>query len=326
MASASSQPRTALQEGRLQLATLALALLWDRGLGEPPAGVHPTVLMGTAAKQMFGRPTGDPACDFRRGAWAAAAVSSGSAHAGSEAMRLLAGIGPDAELAGGAFLLKSTFAVRSMNEHALAVDRALAAGDLEDARRAVGMIVSRDVSGLDAAGVANTCIGSVAENITDAVVGPLLAYAFAGVPGALAYRAVNTMDAMYGYHGEYEHLGKAAARLDDVVNYIPARLAGYAVAGAAAATGMDARAAHRTMLAEHARTPSPNSGWPIGAVAGALGVEIEKVGYYKLGPPGRRPGREDIRRCLRLFNGAALITAALAAAVIAHRMGPPRPR
>ncbi|GEM_PF-106945 len=301
----------------MKVATLVLALEWDRIFGEPDAATHPTVLMGRAAERVFGQPEGDPHKDFATGAFGAAVVPAASALAGAAIMRRLREAGPAAELLGGAFLLKSTFAVRSMNEHAWRVADALARGDPEAARAAVGMTVSRDVSTLDEAGIANTCVGSVSENVTDAAVGPLLAYALFGVPGALAYRAVNTLDAMYGYHGKNEWLGKAAARLDDALNWIPARVAGAGMAVAAAALGMDSAAAAQTMCDEHARTPSPNSGWPIGAAAGALGAEIEKVGYYRLGPPGIDVRREDIARSLMLFNGASLLAAAIAAQVIA---------
>jgi adenosylcobinamide-phosphate synthase len=307
------------EEMWLKLGTLGLALAWDRYFGEPPDDVHPVVWMGKAAKKLMGKPTGDPRQDFARGLAVAVALPVASAVAGAVIMRKLRRAGPLAALIGGAFLLKSTFAVRSMNEHARRVEAPLKEGDTEGARKAVGMIVSRDVSKLDAAGIANTAVGSVAENVTDSVTGPLLAYALFDVPGALAYRAVNTLDAMYGYHGEYEYLGKAAARIDDAVNYMPARIAGPAVVAAAAATGMDALEAARTMARQNARTPSPNSGWPIGAAAGALGVEIEKAGYYRLGPPGKKVRTRDIDRSLKLFNGAAVVTALLAAAMIIDR-------
>ena len=313
-----SPTRHNTEEMWLKLGTLGLALAWDRYFGEPPDDVHPVVWMGKAAKKLMGKPTGNARQDFARGLAVAVGLPLASAVAGALIMRKLRKAGPLAELIGGAFLLKSTFAVRAMNEHARRVEAPLKEGDTEGARRAVGMIVSRDVAKLDAAGIANTAVGSIAENVTDSVTGPLLAYALFDVPGALAYRAVNTLDAMYGYHGEYEHLGKAAARLDDAVNYIPARIAGPAVV-AAAATGMDAPEAARTMARENSRTPSPNSGWPIGAAAGALGVEIEKAGDYRLGPPGKKVRTRDIDRSLKLFNGAAVVTALLAAAIIVDR-------
>jgi adenosylcobinamide-phosphate synthase len=300
----------------MRLATLVLALVWDEELGEPPAEWHPVVIMGNAARRQMGRATGDPASDLARGQNVAAGLPMAAAEAGRAMMRELRREGPAAELIGGAFLLKSAFAVRSMAEHADAVSLELRRGDLTGARRAVGMMVSRDVSKLDAEGVANTCIGSVAENVTDSVTAPLLAYAAAGVPGALAYRAINMMDAMYGYHGENEYLGKAAAKLDDEANSVPARVAGECVVAAARALGMDSAAAERTMREQHARTPSPNSGWPIGAAAGALGIEIEKVGYYRVGTEGSRAKPEDIGRALKLYRGAAVFSALLAAAMI----------
>lgn len=314
-----SATRHNTEEMWLKLGTLGLALAWDRYFGEPPDDVHPVVWMGKAARKLMGKPTGDARQDFARGLAVAVGLPVASAVAGALVMRELRRAGALPALIGGAFLLKSTFAVRAMNEHARRVEASLKEGDTEGARKAAGMIVSRDVSKLDAAGIANTAVGSVAENVTDSVTGPLLAYALFDVPGALAYRAVNTLDAMYGYHGEYEYLGKAAARLDDAVSYIPARIAGPAVVATAAALGMDAPGAARTMARENSRTPSPNSGWPIGAAAGALGVEIEKVGYYRLGPPGKKVRTRDIDRSLKLFNGAAAVTALLAAAIIVDR-------
>lgn len=300
----------------LKLATLGLALAWDKYLGEPPAEAHPVVWMGKAAKKLMGKPTGDPRKDFTRGLAVALAVPIASAAAGALVMHGLRRAGTLPALLGGAFLLKSTFSVRAMEEHARNIEEPLKRGDTEAARRAVSMIVSRDVSGLDAAGIANTAVGSVSENVTDSVTGPLLAYALAGIPGALAYRAVNTLDAMYGYHGEYEWLGKAAARLDDAAAYIPARIAGATVVAAAAANGMNAPAAARTMMEQHGRTPSPNSGWPIAAAAGAMDVEIEKVGYYKVGPAGKKVRTGDIERSVKLFKGAAVLAALLATAII----------
>lgn len=313
--------RSDMEETLLKLGTLGLALAWDQYLGEPPADIHPVVWMGEAAKELMGKPTGDPEQDFARGLIAALALPAASAAAGALIMRDLRKDGPLAELIGGAFLLKSTFSVRAMEEHARRVEDPLRRGETEAARKAVAMIVSRDVSELDASEIANTAVGSVTENITDSVTGPLLAYALFGIPGALAYRAINTMDAMYGYHGEYEYLGKAAAKLDDAAAHIPARIAGATVVAAAGALGMDAAAAEKTMLEEHSRTPSPNSGWPIGASAGALGIEIEKAGYYKLGPAGRKMDADDIDRSLKLFAGAAALTAVLVAAAIIERHG-----
>ena len=303
-----------------RLATLVLALAWDAYLGEPPERIHPVVGMGRAVDAASRRGmTGDARVQTARGAMLAGALPLVAFAAGTVVTRSLRALGSIPAMIGGAFLLKSTFAIAGMHRAGNRVSQRLAAGDLPAARAAVGEIVSRDVSDLDASGVASTAVGSIAENVTDSAVGPLLAYGLLGIPGALAYRAVSTMDSMIGYPDHRRHFGRAAARLDDVVNWLPARIGGASVVAASAASGLDSRAAWRTMIDEHGRTESPNGGWPIGAAAGALGVEIEKVGHYRLGPPGERPDRKDIDRSLRLFTGAAAVGVLMAALLVAAR-------
>lgn len=197
------------------------------------------------------------------------------------------------------------------------MEQDLEAGYPEAARESLSRIVSRDVSELDDSEIASATISSVAENVTDSVVGPLVAYGAFGLPGAAAYRAIDTLDSIIGYRGKYEHLGKAAAKLDDAASYVPARLAGGAVVAAASVTpGYDGPSSARTMIEQHDRTESPNGGWPIGAMAGALEVEVEKTGHYRLGPEGKRPAARDIRRANRLFAGAALVAIGIAAGLI----------
>jgi len=182
-----------------------------------------------------------------------------------------------------AALLKSAFSVRALLTEGLALRRLLEAGDLEGARRRAQTLVSRDTSSLGVAHLVSAGLESLAENTADAFLAPWLYYVMAGTPGALAYRAVNTLDAMWGYHGQYEYLGKAAARLDDLANLAPARLA----AGLLALASGRPLAALATAMAQHRRTESPNAGWTMAALAGALDVELEKVGHYRLGRPGR---------------------------------------
>lgn len=303
-----------------RLGTLVLALAWDAFLGEPPEPVHPVVGMGRAVDAASRRGMDGTAREqTARGALLAGALPLAAFSAGTVAIKSLRSLGAIPAMIGGAFLLKTTFAVSGMRRAGNRVSESLADGDLPAARSAVGKIVSRDVSDLDESGVASAAVGSIAENVTDSAIGPLLAFALLGVPGALAYRAVSTMDSMIGYRDHRRHFGRAAARLDDIVNWIPARIGGASVVAASAASGMDSRAAWRTMIDEHSRTQSPNGGWPIGAAAGALGVEIEKVGYYRLGPPGERPERSDIDRSLRLFTGAAAVGVLMAVIVVAAR-------
>lgn len=217
--------------------------------------------------------------------------------------------------------LKTTLAARGLATAAGSVAASLARDDIAAARAAVGRhLVSRPTTTLDAPHVASAAIESVAENLTDSVLAPLLSYAVLGLPGAAAYRAINTADAMLGYReGPLEHFGKAAARLDDLLNLVPARLAALLLVLAAGLGGGDARGAWRSTWRQHALTASPNAGWTMSAMAGALRVRLEKPDHYVLGQ-GRWPDVSDVRTSLRLLWIATALSAAgaiLVAIVIA---------
>ncbi len=154
---------------------------------------------------------------------------------------------------------------------------------MEKARGETGLIVSRDVRELDKPALISAVVEMTSESLTDSIVAPLFYWIIFGLPGAIAYRVINTFDAMIGYHGRYEYLGKFAARADDVLNYIPARISGLLLVAAAFTTGADGRQAWSIMRRDHGRTESPNAGWTMAAVAGALGVELEKRDFYRLG-------------------------------------------
>ena len=184
-----------------------------------------------------------------------------------------------------AALLKTTLSGRGLIEAARRVQLDLELGDLPAARSDARALVSRQTATLDRPLLTSAAVESIAENAVDSVIAPLLYYVLAGLPAALAYRAVNTMDAMIGYRGEYEYSGKAAARLDDLLNLLPARLTAGLLVLASALAGGDVAGAWRTLLRDHRRTESPNAGWPMSAMAGALGVRLEKPGAYTLGAP-----------------------------------------
>ncbi|MEL7561873.1 MAG: adenosylcobinamide-phosphate synthase CbiB, partial [Dehalogenimonas sp.] len=131
--------------------------------------------------------------------------------------------------------------------------------------------------------IASASIRSIAENASDFVTAPLFYFVFLGVPGAVAYRVINTLDNMIGYRGKFEYLGKFAARLDDVVSFIPARITALLFVASAGLRRAGASQAWRTMIADHGLTPGPNGGWPMAAAAGALGVKLYKTGHYELG-------------------------------------------
>jgi adenosylcobinamide-phosphate synthase len=201
-------------------------------------------------------------------------------------------------------LLKPIFAYRGLRKAVKAVAKALANNNLTEARRLLSWhLVSRDTHELSEAEIAGAAIESLAENLADSLTAPLLAYAAGGLPAAWAYRFVNTVDAMWGYRTpEFEQLGKFPARLDDALNWLPARLTGGLLVVAAWLSGNDARNAARTMLAQHHHTASPNAGWTMSAMAGALGVTLTKRGVYELAGGQNELNVATIRRALRLAD------------------------
>ncbi|ARA99302.1 MULTISPECIES: adenosylcobinamide-phosphate synthase CbiB [Geobacillus] len=211
-------------------------------------------------------------------------------------------------------LIFTTIATKSLAEAAEDVRRPLEAGDLPEARRALSMIVGRDTERLDEAGITRACVETVAENTSDGVTAPLFYAAIGGAPLALLYRAVNTCDSMIGYKNEkYGEFGWAAARLDDVLNYIPARLT--ALVMVFIYGGRRLRRSLAVLFRDARRHPSPNSGWLEAAMAGLLGVQLGGTNTYG-GVVSERPtiGRPDvplrsvhIRRAVGIMIGTVLV-------------------
>jgi adenosylcobinamide-phosphate synthase len=296
-----------------EVTVLLAALALDVLAGEPPARVHPVVWMGHLQKALRRRAPRRPAPAFLWGAFMALA---GPILFGGAAALLLDHVGGATRWLLSVYLLKSAFAVRALAAAALGVRRALVADDLPGARMALRSLVSRDTTTLTPGQMAAAAIESVAENCSDSIVAPLLCYAVGGVPAAIAYRAINTLDAMIGYRGELEWLGKVAARLDDLANLLPARLTALLVMLAAPAGGGSRGRAIATWIRDSARTASPNAGHPMAAMAGALGVELEKAGAYRLGTGFRTPDGRDITRAVRVMAVAAALAVTLILAAI----------
>jgi adenosylcobinamide-phosphate synthase len=304
------------------LALLAGALLADLTLGEPPASFHPVVWMGRMtilAERRLGGPSAvhprPPGAQRAAGLLLALALPVLFAAGAAAAIR---GGGPLPVIgwAIGVWLTKSTFALRALGRAAGQVRAPLASGDLAGARRALAALCSRDPAVLDEAGLAAGTVSSLAENGCDSFVAPLFYFALGGLPAAMFYRAVNTLDAMIGYRGRYEHFGKAAARLDDALNFVPARLAALLLLAAGALLGLDVRRGWRTLRRDGALTASPNGGRPMAAMAGLLGVELEKPGHYRLGAGGAAPTPATIDRAWRVVVLAGALAAALALVVV----------
>ncbi|MBX6390925.1 MAG: cobalamin biosynthesis protein CobD [Frankia sp.] len=305
------------------MSAVAVAALLDVLVGEPPPRAHPVVWMGAYLGRVGARLPAAPA------PWATAAgglaltlgIAGSAAAAGLVARSALRLPAPARALAEGA-VLWTLGSGRLLADEVAAVEDALGHG-LDAGRERLARIVSRDPSRLDAADVRASALESLAENLSDSVVAPLFWYAVAGLPAAAAYRFVNTADAMWGYRTlRWEYAGKAAARADDALNLVPARLTAFALLAVARAP----RPAWARLGAEAGRTPSPNSGWPMAALALALDLRLPKLGHYVLNRPGRPPAPADTAAALRLFTRAAAVAVTLAAAASHRRTGGPRPR
>jgi adenosylcobinamide-phosphate synthase len=305
----------------MRFLVLLLALGLDGLLGDPPNQWHPVTAMGTFIRRMALRaPAGGPAEQFRYGTGLMLAGLATFALP-LAALEVATRRRPLVRAALEAVLLKSVFSMRRLLEAGREVEQALEAGDLPEARRAVRWhLVSRDTSALDEAQVASAAVESLAENLADSFVAPLLAYAVGGLPLAWAYRFANTADAMIGYHDErHEYLGKFAARLDDALNWLPGRLSGGLLAVAAPFAGGQTSEAWRTMAEQHGRTSSPNAGWGMSAAAGGLGVTLEKFGHYRLEGGPALPSATTLRRARRLVLAAAILGAGLAGLLCLRR-------
>ena len=208
-------------------------------------------------------------------------------------------------------LLWPAFSLQMLAGEVAAVEAALSRS-LDEARSRLARLVSRDTRGLDEAGVRMAALETLAENLSDSLVAPLFYFVLFGLPGAWLYRYANTADAVWGYRTpRYRHWGWLAARADDVLNWIPARLTGLLL-------GPGRLVALRR---EAGRTPSPNGGWPMGALGLALGVRLEKRGVYVLNPSGREPEPADLRRALVRVRLVAAVIYALAALLSWGRWG-----
>lgn len=186
-------------------------------------------------------------------------------------------------------VLYTCLAARDLAGHAMAVHRRLAAGELEQARLAVSRMVGRDTDRLDESGVARAAVESVAENTVDGVTAPLLFAIVGGPVAAIVYKAINTLDSTFGYKNErYLYFGWASARIDDLANYLPARLTGPVVCLASALLGRPVRRAFRVLARDARNHTSPNSGFAEAAMAGALGVQLGGLNYY-FGQPMEKP-------------------------------------
>ncbi len=296
---------------------LLLAYVLDLAVGDPPSWPHPVRGLGkliTALEEPLRRTCGDA----RTAGIALAGITAAGAGAGAAGVLLLAaGLHPLVGAAAGVALLYLALSVRDLARHAEAVHQRLAAGDLAAARQALALIVGRDTTALSEAEIIRATVETVAENTVDGVISPLFYGALGGPVLAWIYKAASTLDSMVGYKTpRYREFGWAGARLDDLLNWLPARLGGLWFTVGARLAGLDARGCWRICRRDGRKHPSPNAGFAEAAMSGALGLRLGGPSRYGgrlvakpfLGDGGREPEPADIGRAVHLLHATGIVT------------------
>ena len=307
---------------------LGCAYAMDLIAGDPEWLPHPVRAMGRmiAAGESVARPgRHSPARDLLHGAVVTALVVGGTAAVAVVALRAAREIHPGVAWITEALLTWTVLATGSLLTEAVRVIRAVERSDIPDARMRLARIVGRDTATLSESEIARAVIETLAESTCDGIVAPLCYLVIGGVPAALAYKAVNTLDSMIGHReAPYTYFGRVAARLDDVANFIPARLAALAIAIAAACTGKSVAGALRIWRRDRANHDSPNAGHPEAAMAGALRVRLGGTNYYDgsavtkplLGAEHTAPATRDARAACRIVTAASLLSVVAALSVV----------
>ncbi len=290
---------------------LLIALLIDAVFGEVPDKIHPTVWMGRVIAFLKSRIRNpNPRREKAGGVLLAIfvmALFAVPAFGLIFVVRLF--LGWIAYIVLAAIVLKMTFAVKCMSKYTSPIKCALEAGDLDKAKGFLHYIVRRDPATLDERHVISAAVESIAESTTDGVTSPIIYFALFGVPGAVAYRVINTLDSMVGYRDVANlNIGWFSAKLDTLANYVPARLTAALMVLSATILGENWRGSWQIISRDRHNMPSVNAGWTIAAMAGALGTQLEKPNYYALGDDhGLSPGH--ISRALRMMNMTVVLFA-----------------
>lgn len=310
------------------------AICLDLVVGDPKALPHPVEGIGRLCEIYEQRARKVLRNPGLAGSMAAVGVLSSTLLVIGTFLMLLHRLAPVLEMVAAVWLLATSLACRSLYEHSMDVYHALTSGEsLEHARIEIGKIVGRDTAALDQQGICRAAVETVAENLVDGILAPLFfALLFSLLPhgevlaplslavlGAYCYKTINTMDSMFGYKNErYRHFGTLAARVDDVANFVPARLSGPLLVAAGRLLGLDTRGGWRIFLRDRLRHASPNSGHPEAAVAGLLGIQLGGSSSY-FGKVVEKPTMGDGARLLvpediKIVNRLMLLASGMFAA------------
>ena len=289
----------------LSLAILSLAFLLDKIIGEPPSALHPTVWMGRMAEILTNRiKSGSPISEKLQGGIITISIISIFVIPSYYLLlfsRTYLGLVPLLLIS--IFLFKTCFAVRAMEKFTLPIAEAAQSEDYASARRFLKKVVRRNPKDLTEQQVLSATVETIAEGTVDGATGSIFLYSLFGVLGALAYRAINTLDSTIGYKDrKHLHIGWLAAKLDTLVNYLPARITAILTILSARIVAADWKNSMKMLRRDHGKTESTNAGWPMSAMAGALGVMLEKPGNYSLGQSSRELNSDDIRTALKIMR------------------------
>jgi adenosylcobinamide-phosphate synthase len=295
-----------------------LAFLIDLVFGEYPDRIHPTIGIGKMILFLKKKAKhSNPKQEKANGVLMALSIMLTSALPVFALMYFLRSLpfpyGEVLYIVVGAILFKATFAISGMGQYTKPIAKALKSRDLDSARKWLPYIVRRDPNTLNERQIISAAVESIAESTTDGITAPFFYFAIFGVPGAYAYRVINTLDSMVGYKNEeFRNIGWFSAKMDTLTNWLPARITAYLMVAAAALLRLDSRESLRILERDKHKTSSPNAGFTISAMAGALNIQLEKKGNYCLGDDRGSISYEDISRALRVMT----VTAALFGVVV----------
>ena len=296
------------------ISIIGFAILIDLILGDPKNRYHPTAWIGTfIAKLTTITKNQNPIFEKIGGTIMIITISS-------VVVLLLSGLNFGISLISvdyislilsvviGALLLKTTIAIRGMEKHAISVLDSLESNDLDLARNYLSMIVKRNTTKLDKNHVLSGVLESISENTVDGITGPMFYYAFFGLFGAFVYRIINTADSMVGYKNDiFKNLGWFTAKCDTILNYIPSRLTGLMMVISAAILQNNWRNSYKVMIRDGKKTESPNAGYPMAALAGALETKFEKINHYKLGDGEITLTRDHVLSAIKIMKLTSIL-------------------
>jgi adenosylcobinamide-phosphate synthase len=289
----------------------ALALLIDVSLGEIPDHAHPTVWMGSIVSYVKPKmKNSNPKIEKLNGVFLCVgliALFAIPVFLFLWDVRPIPFWGQPIYIVVGAVLLKTTFALKCMRNYTHPIEKGLKNQDMNSARKWLRFIVRRDPNKLDQRHIISAAVESIAESTTDGVTSPFFFFALFGVPGAIAYRVINTLDSMVGYKDPVNiNIGWFSAKMDTITNYVPSRITAVFMVGASSVFAANWKNSWRILKRDRNKTASPNAGWTISAMAGALNTQLEKEGYYALGD-GTNSQPEDITKAWRIMWLTAII-------------------